>query len=365
MRETYLDGLRGWAALVVVLCHAGEIFWPAWRPGFYLLATDGSFSVFIFFVLSGYVLSVGFFRTSERRAVVDLALRRYPRLTVPIFAASCLAMGLMALGLMRNIPASKVTGSEGWLPIVYAFTPTVADVLHFSFWRVYVDGSPASSYDAPLWTMPVEMQGSILVFAALLVMGRGAVLRGAIHVALLAVTGWLASPFVAMAAGAAIANFTQLDMHRKLAVSNAAPLVSWALSIGAIVFAAVRPNDFGPVWLTLCSAGLLYGVLLNKGFQRALSSPVSQWLGRVSFSLYLLHIPVLCSFTSWAYLALGGGERPSTTGIAVLLIATVALCLVAAALFHPMERLGITMGRRLSQAVLRVASSARSRGVVR
>jgi hypothetical protein len=79
-----------------------------------------------------------------------------------------------------------------------------------------------------------------------------------------------------MAAGAAIANFTQLDMHRKLGESKAAPVVSWALLIGAVVFAAVRPKDFGPVWLTLCSAGLLYGVLLNKGFQRALSLPISQ-----------------------------------------------------------------------------------------
>lgn len=353
MRETYLDGLRGWAALVVVLCHAGEVFWPTWHPGFFPLLTDGSFSVFIFFVLSGYVLSVGFFRTGERRAVVDLALRRYPRLTVPIFAASCLAMVLMALGWMRNIPASKVAGSEGWLPIVYTFTPTVADVLHFSFWRVYVDGSPASSYDAPLWTMPVEMQGSILVFAALLVMGRGGVLRGVIHVALLAITGWLASPFVAMAAGAAIANFTQRDMHRKLGESKAAPVVSWALLIGAIVFAAVRPKDFGPVWLTLCSAGLLYGVLLNKGFQRALALPISQWLGRVSFSLYLLHVLVLCSFTSWAYLALGRGDKLSSTGAAVLLCATVALCLVAATLFHAVERGGIALGRRFSRAVLR------------
>ncbi|PIF76533.1 peptidoglycan/LPS O-acetylase OafA/YrhL [Variovorax sp. 54] len=353
MRETYLDGLRGWAALVVVLCHAGEVLWPAWHPGFFPLLTDGSFSVFIFFVLSGYVLSVGFFRTGERRAVVDLALRRYPRLTVPIFAASCLAMVLMALGWMRNIPASKVAGSEGWLPIVYTFTPTVADVLHFSFWRVYVDGSPASSYDAPLWTMPVEMQGSILVFAALLVMGQGAVLRGVIHVALLAITGWLASPFVAMAAGAAIANFTQLDMHRKLGESKAAPVVSWALLIGAIVLAAVRPKDFGPVWLTLCSAGLLYGVLLNKGFQRALSLPISQWLGRISFSLYLLHVLVLCSFTSWAYLALGRGEKLSSSGTAVLLCATVGLCLVAATLFHAVERGGIALGRRFSRAVLR------------
>lgn len=355
MRETYLDGLRGWAALVVVLCHAGEILWPTWHPGFYPLFTDGSFSVFVFFVLSGYVLSVGFFRTGKRRVVVDLALRRYPRLTVPIFAACCLATVLMGFGLMHNIPASKAAGSDGWLPIVYTFTPTFMDLLHFSFWRVYVDGSPASSYDAPLWTMPIEMQGSILVFATLLVMGQRTTLRGVIHVVVLVVTAWLGSPFVAMAAGAAVANLAQLDMHRRLRDSAYASFVAWGLLVGAVVFAAARPDVPGPVWLTVCSSSLLYGVLLNKGFQRTLSSPVSSWLGRISFSLYLIHVLVLCSFTSWAYLALGGGEKLSSIGSTALLAVTVAVCLAVAALFHSMERLGIALGRRFSQAAFHVA----------
>lgn len=355
MRESYLDGLRGWAALVVVLCHTGEVLWPTWHPDFYPLFTDGSFSVFVFFVLSGYVLSVGFFRTGQRRVVADLALRRYPRLTVPILAASCLAMVLMSFGLMRNIPASKAAGSDGWLPIVYTFMPTLPDLLHFSFWRVYVDGSPARSYDAPLWTMPVEMQGSILIFAVLLVMGQKAALRGVIHVVLLAVTAWLASPLLAMAAGAAIANLAQLDMHRRLRDSACAPFVSWGLLVGAIVLAAVRPNVLDPVWLTLCSAGLLYGVLLNHGVQRALSLPISGWLGRISFSLYLVHVLVLCSFTSWAYLTLGGGEKLSTSSTAGLLAMTVAVCLAVATLFRSVEKLGIALGRRFSQAALRVA----------
>lgn len=353
MREIYLDGLRGWAAVIVVLCHTGNVLWPTWRPLLYPLFTDGSLSVFVFFVLSGYVLSVGFFRTGDRRAVIDLALRRYPRLTMPIFGAAALAMVLMAFGMMHNIPAGKAAGSEGWLSTFYTFTPTVPDLLHFSLWRVYVDGTPATSYDSSLWTMPIEMQGSILVFAALLVMGGSAVLRGCIHVTMLSISCWLASPLFALAAGAAIANLTQLKLHQRLCDSRAEPFVSWSLLGGGLVFAAFRPEILEPVWLTLCSSALLYGVLLNGRVQRALSTPISQWLGRISFSLYLLHILVICSFTSWGYLALSQEGVLSSASAALILGATFILCLSAATFFYPLERLGMALGRGFSKAILR------------
>jgi peptidoglycan/LPS O-acetylase OafA/YrhL len=46
------------------------------------IVLDGPFAVFIFFVLSGYVLSVFAFRAGRRRDAVDIALRRYPRLVL-------------------------------------------------------------------------------------------------------------------------------------------------------------------------------------------------------------------------------------------------------------------------------------------
>jgi peptidoglycan/LPS O-acetylase OafA/YrhL len=170
---------------------------------------------------------------------------------------------------------------------------------------------------------------------------------------MLSISGWLASPLFALAAGAAIANLTQLKLHQRLRDSRAEPFVSWGLLAGALVFAALRPEILEPVWLTLCSSALLYGVLLNGSAQRALSTPISQWLGRISFSLYLLHILVICSFTSWGYLALSQEGVLSNASTTLILGATVILCLSAATFFYPLERLGIALGRSFSKAVLR------------
>lgn len=353
MRENYLDGLRGWAALVVVIGHTVlGVLLPKWEPRYHLLFIDGTFSVFVFFVLSGYVLSVGFYRSGRRRDVVDMALRRYPRLTIPILVVCAIAFLMMMTGWMRNIPAGMASGSEHWLATFYGFAPRVGDLLQFSFWRVYVDPSALTSYNSSLWTMPVEMQGSIIVFAVLLAVGRGRVSRLIGHALFLAVTCWLASPFFAMAAGMAIADFAQIDAHRRLKAWRFAPALSWLLLLGAVVLAAVRRQSMAPVLLTVCSAAVLYAVLLSALFRRALSGPISNWLGRISFSLYLVHILVICSLTSWAYLAIGHGRVVTGIPAVGLGLLTVGASLLTAAAFYPLERFGISAGRRFSAAIL-------------
>lgn len=361
MREKYLDGLRGWAAVAVVLHHLGLVLWPKWAPGFQLPFSDGSFAVFIFFVLSGYVLSIGFFRTQDSRVVVDLALRRYLRLTIPILGVSMLALILMKLGLLWNLPAAKAAGSEDWLGVFYGFAPSAEGAFNFAAWRVYIDANSATSYNSSLWTMPIEMGGSIMVFAFLLILGHVRSLQFCGYLVLLATSAWFASPLFGMAAGMAVGHYSVTRAHFHLLASPYASAVGWLLLLAGVMTAALRPASFSPVLLTLCSVAVVYSVLINKGFQELLNRPISRWLGRISFSLYLVHLLVICSFTSWAYLAVGEGERLDVADSAAVLVASVLLSLSAAAVFYPIEKAGISVARHFSQIVLRIAQSGRLR----
>ena len=65
MRIDYLDGVRGWASLMVLLFHA---FWetfgnvlPVFRNPVTAFLLDGHLAVFVFFVLSGDALSTAWF----------------------------------------------------------------------------------------------------------------------------------------------------------------------------------------------------------------------------------------------------------------------------------------------------------------
>jgi peptidoglycan/LPS O-acetylase OafA/YrhL len=115
-RLLYLDGLRGWMALVVVLArlcrtllldppqlsaHGGDwlVFWLKWTP--LGVATDGVQAVYVFFVISGVALSYPVLRaTNAGRTLAAMALYRYPRLTVPILVSCLLVWLLLAMGAL-------------------------------------------------------------------------------------------------------------------------------------------------------------------------------------------------------------------------------------------------------------------------
>jgi peptidoglycan/LPS O-acetylase OafA/YrhL len=102
LRVRYLDGLRGFAAFVVLLSHVSIVAFPSifnglpemarlrweWRlAGTPLdLLWAANFAVCIFFVMSALVLSA--FCEKEGTNFVANSVRRYIRLTVPILAAS-------------------------------------------------------------------------------------------------------------------------------------------------------------------------------------------------------------------------------------------------------------------------------------
>ena len=154
MRKDYLDGLRGWAALVVLIGHIGNVLLSNQRPPVLPFFADGQLAVYIFFVLSAYVLSVGYLEKKDPNIPLALAIRRYPRLTIPIITSCTIAFFLVEIGAMVNIPAGALAKSP-WLESFYNFPVSVESLLKFSLLDVYVDAN-AASYNAVLWTMRYE-----------------------------------------------------------------------------------------------------------------------------------------------------------------------------------------------------------------
>ena len=58
---------------------------PVLQGWWFAFISDGNLAVFIFFVLSGFALSVGYIETEKTSVLTSLALRRYSRLAIPIF----------------------------------------------------------------------------------------------------------------------------------------------------------------------------------------------------------------------------------------------------------------------------------------
>jgi len=166
MRFGFLDGLRGWAAVIVLFHHvfvdglpandfmADRLFCAR------IFFMNGTFAVCLFFVISGFSLSISYLQTGDEKGLARMAAGRYVRLAIPIFAICSIIYLPLALNI---IPPSGERPHP--LDMFGTFTPSVAGLLEFSLVGVFVSQSNVENYDPPLWTMFYEFLGSFMVFA--------------------------------------------------------------------------------------------------------------------------------------------------------------------------------------------------------
>ena len=83
-RLYYLDGIRGLAAFSVLLSHVAiSNNFHTWTR--FVAPVQSSIAVLLFFILSGYVLSLSVsFSISSLKSLLVLSFKRYVRLTIPV-----------------------------------------------------------------------------------------------------------------------------------------------------------------------------------------------------------------------------------------------------------------------------------------
>ncbi|KAK3942824.1 acyltransferase [Diplogelasinospora grovesii] len=196
----YLDGLRGVAALVVYIFHYTYLWFPILRHGwgssekpgedllFWQLPVirvlhSGRASVTIFFVISGYVLTIKTLtlihqhKGGENGKVLDALsgslFRRPFRLYLPILVSTGIAAIMVRFDRQYHIyqegapPFANNMSDQFWhwvhmtLDMANPFRSVVARQNLFN-----------NAYNEHLWTIPVEFKGSLLVFVLLLAFCR-------------------------------------------------------------------------------------------------------------------------------------------------------------------------------------------------
>lgn len=318
--------------------------------------TNGNFAVCIFFVLSGYVLVRPFVRSGDLASAGEAALRRYFRLT-PVALASVLLSYLawQTIGFSTKAMAYYGPGF-GWMAETYQFTPSLTGAIYNGLIGIYAGDN---AYNGPLWTIGIELWGSIFLFgyAALFIKSRNliliSVITSATLIAAFKIQGIYYSLFIA---GAVIAADDRLI--------GKWPLVIPALYLGSIdqwspdalaLFGAVRLplatfNDtVAPHAIAACL--LLSAVLGSQAIRRALETKLAQWLGRISYSLYAIHIIVLFSAGNAVFLLVAGAGHiwlGALAAIAVTISVTMALAHLSYLYIDlPSQRLAKRLGARL------------------
>jgi peptidoglycan/LPS O-acetylase OafA/YrhL len=327
-----LEGLRGIAAIMVVAFHFLTIFYGVMFARTAVVSVQhmrlednlygnpisalisGVFAVAIFFVLSGFVLSIGFFQTKNIQIIKDLAAKRYLRLMIPAFASLILCFLLLSLGLSR-IQESAIITQSGWEAGVWAFTPNFIEVIKAGVYGIFVENGNA--YNGVLWTMTTEFVGSFLVFGTLLIFAKSR-FRWVIYIALLGLTlhTWFLGFIIGMALADMYASGFFKQKHRNLL--SIAIILAVGLYLGGYPFESLTGTAYQifdslkvigvsidrALSVTIGAAILVFLVIWAAQLAKVLRHRYISILGKYTFSLYLMHMPIIYTFTAGLFIFL-------------------------------------------------------------
>ena len=380
-----LEGLRGVASLVVAIGHFLFVFFPylgnlftpipGLKPRFpfehwfqyppFSLLYSAEAAVCVFFVMSGYVLSGKYFSTLDVANLQSAASKRYVRLVLPSFASVLLAWVLFKSGAIITAESPSL-GVAGWVSSWYAGP--------FPFLHTLFDGligAPLFSHTAlnpPLWTIQVELIGSIFLFSMLALFSRRPLWLAVWFLFFADVLGF-SSPnvlfYISFLVGALLNPARHwLTSHQTLAAMFAAlGLVGLAynhLAVFAPLQAIHLPNlqPYGPkfddnarlVWNSLGAMLFVAGVLCSHPLNKLFASTIPVFLGKISFSLYVIHVPLLMSVGLRAaragqHLGLSFGRSAAVAFVVYLTVAIAAAALFRRLVDEPSIRLADRIGK--------------------
>lgn len=369
----WLDGLRGWAALSVCIFHVtvepqwhvgiescygaplpsgGSNTTPAAWPMIRLFWSGGHFAVLVFYTISGYVLPRRLIsllhegRQIEFIASLHAAICRRPlRLFLPVLWSTLLTL---PLSYITGIPIGSIPQKNNVFLDLFTWLRETGKFLYF-----YRSNDLAHPYNPHTWTIPIELRGSVFVFAWLFVLSQisnkkrllltlamiwylAFATPGAMYATFFA--GMVTAELDLIAAGEAQMSLPWdklVQVLRKHSLPRT--LLLHAVFLGALYLGS-QPSEgsngkdqvlgkcygwrtlgkwtpeaaddgyldfwwFWAAWLLLLACKEI------KWLKRGLEAGFSQYLGRISFALYLLHGLVLRFFLAGLYY-LAGVKKP-------------------------------------------------------
>lgn len=352
-RFEYIDGLRGLASVMVAishLAHAAAVKHPGILGGrVEELAELGRYGVQIFFVLSGFVIAHSVMAGAHSFSYLGrFAGRRFVRLDLPYWSVIAFELALLWL--------------SGKVMVEYMrHLPPLPDILSHA---VYLQGFLGYEHILPVfWTLCYEVQFYLVFVLSLVLLEK---LREA------GVSATAARKVAAVALGVSFCVSLAIYLgrlphfHQALFVDRWFQfafgvmtylfcrglcdrrwiLVAVATCVVAGVSLGVNAYRITSTLLTAATGLAIVASLRARWWNALLVGPTMQFLGRISYSLYLLHLCV-----GWRTVVVVReliGESYSTIhAYAAFAIGMAASIAAASVMYMLIERPSITLARRI------------------
>ncbi|MET0911539.1 MAG: acyltransferase [Ilumatobacteraceae bacterium] len=301
-----LDGLRAIAVALVVLFHAGA---TSGLPG---LLPGGFVGVSVFFTISGFLVTSILLRESAGTGSIDFG-RFWARRVKRLWPAS-----------LAVVTSTVVLASTYWSGM--QASDAIAGIFGYTNWHVIWSGEDQLLRTivgplGPYWSLAIEEQFYVLLTVAFVGCLRTA--RPVRSLTIVVVVGWCGSLLAQLSisgpqyrlefgtetrgseilAGCGLA----ILLHRRPDIADRigrvlAPAGCVALAVIVVIAAT---NDYDPPWLlhggysalSLVSSVLVLSLLVPNRLTSALARRPLAAIGVASYSIYLIHWPVILILT--------------------------------------------------------------------
>lgn len=320
----HVDGLRGVACLMVVLSHLALIFFPGLHDpsminnnqvinflfnSSFPFIYSGTAAVYIFFTLSGFILSHAFMNGKDvLENATSMVTKRYFRLAIPaicscIFCFIVLTNNTSDTGMLSTwIQAYKVDNSS-LLNAIYSGAVSA----------FFGEGS---AYNPVLWTMKIELIGSFITYFTCLTLIKSQkkwiiILSFALMIFTATLPQKEKYGYIAFLFGIFI-YFSNINLK----ITTSALLILIGIYAGGVHYGSspyiytiyysrffLNGEESNAYILFNFISGVIItlSVLTNYTLKNLFSNKVFVYMGKVSFSVYLFHLPFLLTFTVWLF----------------------------------------------------------------
>jgi peptidoglycan/LPS O-acetylase OafA/YrhL len=363
-RYRQLDSLRGLAALAVFFGHAlgGKIDTPLMvfiQKTPLGIMFNGGAAVMFFFVLSGFVLSLPFVGNEKPLKLTAFYVKRifriYPALILAIVFALLLREFVYDRAAIIHIPGTPVFSDWRW----YDFWNWDWSKEHIKdLVKTLILIGPQFNFnliDPPIWSLVIEMKISILLPVFIMIIARSSATLNIIFLLIITyltydhLGAWSIGVFYS---GILIAKYKD-DILRTIR-SWPFIVVIAAAALGIFLYnncfefsSQIQEPDpsFKYIWskyiMALGSCVIIMIVLAKKSLSRFFEHRFFTFLGNISYSFYLLHMPVLLTVSSLLW------NKPAFNGLLIILPSLLVTVMLSYLMFTFIEKPFQKMGAKL------------------
>lgn len=366
-RIEFLDSVRGLAALAVVFSHAlGVLPFPPralllLRLPFLSAGVDGKAAVTMFFVLSGFVLSRPYLKSStpaapRRMYLAPFYVKRITRIFLPFLCALSLS-AVAKVWWSRNF--ATIPPLTDWFLQFWSQPLTAQGFLKQCLFLVHDASQQLMVQD---WSLGVELKASALLPFFLFALRRGQ--RWLLAIAFLLLfwkTGPLYISFIfgILLAARLEALVSWVGKRNLQWVVLCAGLAGYHLRLILGMTAFRLPGGmvekFDWLGTSFACALILLGTFSSRRVQKVLNHAVFAFLGRISYGVYLLQLITILCVIPWLVRLLNHWGVQRAAVLVPLIMAAAALITIAAAtvFYKAVEEPCIRLGHRFASAYAR------------